>query len=180
MSTDEPPPNAEVERLRAKQREYDRKRWADPEKRARMLAAERVRRATPEYAAKRRAYQKTPAQWEAFLERQRRRRAANGRPSEDPVKKAERRDRNKAMRRGARVERVYRTKVWVRDGGVCHICRVPVDRAAWDLDHVIPVSRGGVHCYSNVRVSHPYCNRKKHDHDPRDSGSPYAYLLEVS
>jgi 5-methylcytosine-specific restriction endonuclease McrA len=32
---------------------------------------------------------------------------------------------------------------------------------AWDLDHVIPLSKGGEHSYDNVQVTHPSCNRKK-------------------
>lgn len=59
------------------------------------------------------------------------------------------------------VERISREYVWARDGGVCHLCGLPADRATWEVDHVVPLSRGGEHSYRNVAVSHRVCNRKK-------------------
>jgi 5-methylcytosine-specific restriction endonuclease McrA len=51
--------------------------------------------------------------------------------------------------------------VFKRDRGLCGVCLEPVDPANWHLDHVRPISRGGLHCYANVQVSHPRCNLKK-------------------
>ncbi len=70
----------------------------------------------------------------------------------------------KAILRGALVvESLDRQKVWERDGGICHICGTPADSEDWHLDHIIPVSKGGAHVMSNVAVSHPVCNLRKHD-----------------
>jgi 5-methylcytosine-specific restriction endonuclease McrA len=52
-----------------------------------------------------------------------------------------------------------------RDGWRCHICRKRVGRSiAWprtrsaSLDHVVPLSKGGAHDPSNVRLAHLGCN----------------------
>ncbi len=58
------------------------------------------------------------------------------------------------------VERIYRNVVWKRDGGICGICKLPVV-GRWELDHRIPIARGGSHTYKNVQVAHPGCNRQK-------------------
>ena len=59
------------------------------------------------------------------------------------------------------VERIYRRKVYDRDGGVCYLCRQPVEFAAMHLEHVIPLSKGGEHSYANVRTSCSGCNLTK-------------------
>lgn len=46
-------------------------------------------------------------------------------------------------------------------GGTCAICGQPVSFAAATLDHIIPTSRGGRHCYENLQLAHGYCNRRK-------------------
>lgn len=51
--------------------------------------------------------------------------------------------------------------VFSRDSGTCHLCGEPADPERWDMDHVIPVSRGGLDTYDNVAVSHPLCNNRK-------------------
>ena len=66
--------------------------------------------------------------------------------------------------RGAFVEDIDRDLVWARDGGTCGICGEAADPDDWQLDHIHPLSRGGLHEYSNVQVSHPHCNRKKWAH----------------
>ncbi len=60
-----------------------------------------------------------------------------------------------------KVERVFRSKVWDRDHGICHICAAPADPDDWHLDHVVPLAAGGEHSYANVAVSHPKCNLRK-------------------
>ena len=67
-------------------------------------------------------------------------------------------------------------KVAERDKGICQICGLPVD---WNdytgikskgfkpgdnypsIDHIIPKSKGGLHEWSNVQLSHYKCNRLK-------------------
>lgn len=53
--------------------------------------------------------------------------------------------------------------VFERDGGMCHICLIGADPNDWHLDHIVPVSRGGLDRYDNVAVSHPFCNLSKGD-----------------
>lgn len=60
------------------------------------------------------------------------------------------------------------TEVYERDGWVCSLCDLPVDRnIAWpdpmspSLDHVVPLSRGGHHVLENVALAHLECNTQK-------------------
>jgi 5-methylcytosine-specific restriction endonuclease McrA len=69
----------------------------------------------------------------------------------------------RALHVGATVEDVERAVVWVRDQGICVLCRTPADPDNWHLEHLTPLSRGGAHSYANTAVSHPTCNVRKHD-----------------
>jgi 5-methylcytosine-specific restriction endonuclease McrA len=62
---------------------------------------------------------------------------------------------------GAFVEVVDPVVVFARDGGICGICGVSVGQDSWEVDHRIPLARGGLHSYDNVQVSHARCNRSK-------------------
>lgn len=54
-----------------------------------------------------------------------------------------------------------------RDGNRCHLCGDRVSAKVWphplsaSLDHVIPLSRGGIHDPDNVRLAHLRCNVEK-------------------
>lgn len=77
-------------------------------------------------------------------------------------------------------------RLFKRDNGICWICgkqstlddwqyskngkRYPGDNRA-EIDHVIPVSRGGLHSWDNVRIAHHKCN-----HNKGDSIYPYVPL----
>ena len=63
--------------------------------------------------------------------------------------------------------------LYKRDFGVCYLCGKPCD---WNdkkdmivgptypsIDHMIPVSRGGLHAWTNVKLAHFECNWKKSD-----------------
>lgn len=63
---------------------------------------------------------------------------------------------------------VDRVAVFERDGWVCQLCLLPVDRSAvWpepgfaSLDHVTPLSKGGAHVEANVQCAHLLCNISK-------------------
>ena len=76
--------------------------------------------------------------------------------------------RQKCSRRRAKifkafVEEIDRGVVFERDSGICYLCGLPVDPNNWHLDHKIPLSKNGLHCYDNVGVTHPSCNHKKKD-----------------
>lgn len=60
--------------------------------------------------------------------------------------------------------------LWERDGGVCHLCGIPVmaDAAvphpmAPTIDHIVPVSKGGAHTRANTALAHFVCNSMKGD-----------------
>lgn len=71
-----------------------------------------------------------------------------------------------ANKYNAKVEEVDREIVYERDGGICYLCGKLVDRDSWQLEHIIPLSRGGEHSYSNVAVSHARCNISKKNKTP--------------
>ncbi len=52
-----------------------------------------------------------------------------------------------------------RRAVFARDGGRCQYC----GRAAENLDHVVPRSRGGAHAWENVVAACRPCNARKED-----------------
>lgn len=73
----------------------------------------------------------------------------------------------RALKVGAFVEVVDSMDVYKRDKGVCGICHKKVSpKSAWHIDHVIPLSRGGVHSYANVQLAHARCNLSKRDELP--------------
>ncbi len=79
----------------------------------------------------------------------------------DPAKHLTYSDLRRAARHGVEAEKVDRNVVYDRDKGFCHICGVAVFHENWHLDHIVPISKGGKHIYSNVAVSHPGCNIRK-------------------
>lgn len=76
----------------------------------------------------------------------------------------------RALARGARYERINRLAVFARDGWRCWLCgcRTPKrllrsykDPSAPTLDHIIPISAGGGHLWSNVQCACRQCNSIK-------------------
>jgi len=59
-----------------------------------------------------------------------------------------------------------RRAVFGRDRGSCQYC----GRAAENLDHVLPRSRGGAHTWENVVAACRSCNARKGDHTPEEVG----------
>lgn len=66
----------------------------------------------------------------------------------------------RARKRNAFVERVNRKRVFNRAGGICGICSKPID-GGFEIDHILPLSKGGEHSYGNCQPAHPSCNRRK-------------------
>lgn len=71
----------------------------------------------------------------------------------------------KALIRGASIaEPVVDKKVFDRDKWRCYLCNIKVQKNdiyandAAEIDHIVPVSKGGVHTYSNVRCICRRCN----------------------
>jgi len=72
----------------------------------------------------------------------------------------------RALRRARKVnaivvEPVDRRAIFVLDGGLCHLCDVPVDAAAFEVDHVIPIAVEPIEAEFNCAVAHVSCNRRK-------------------
>lgn len=77
----------------------------------------------------------------------------------------------KARKRVATVESVNALRVFERDGWRCHLCggltakakRGTYDSRAPELDHIVPLSKGGPHSYANTACAHRKCNAAKSD-----------------
>lgn len=85
-----------------------------------------------------------------------------------------RKHRGRARRFGCTIESVNKNEVYERDNWTCHICGERVPRDVEDnhplhasIDHVIPLSLGGSHSMSNVRLAHRQCNRNYYEEQKR-------------
>lgn len=99
--------------------------------------------------------------------------------------KAAAKQRHRARKKAATVERFSVREIYERDGWICGICDEPVPRrrsSSTDpdsptLDHIVPLARGGAHSRANVQIAHRICNALKGDRDVRKiirRGSPDA------
>ena len=74
-------------------------------------------------------------------------------------------------RKGSRVRRERLAKatsgpvdmnaVLQRHGLICHICRNPIHHERISFDHIVPLSRGGLHVEENLAPAHLRCNSLK-------------------
>jgi hypothetical protein len=91
-------------------------------------------------------------------------------PCRRVLTKGKKEHRSRARHFGVPYEAVNAAAVFQRDNWTCHLCSEPISREAkWpdqmcaSLDHVIPMSKGGPHSYTNVAASHWLCNVLKSD-----------------
>ena len=78
-------------------------------------------------------------------------------------------------------------KLYERDNGICYLCGGKCDWNDFEIrngyfitghmypsiDHVIPLSKGGLHSWDNVKLSHKICNSvKADDYDEEDLEAP--------
>jgi 5-methylcytosine-specific restriction endonuclease McrA len=82
-------------------------------------------------------------------------------------------DRKRAEQFGVQYEPISKVLVFQRDSYRCGICGEQTDHTvdfpdplAPTLDHVVPMSKGGPHLYSNVQCAHFECNKRKADSSP--------------
>lgn len=77
-------------------------------------------------------------------------------------------------------------KLVARGHPPCHLCGLPIDYAAshleplsFQIDHVIPLAKGGLDELDNLAPSHRSCNRAKGDGGP-DIKAPVKFITERS
>lgn len=68
------------------------------------------------------------------------------------------------------ISKRMRDFIYERDQGICHLCNGKVDRNDSAVDHVHPVSIGGVDNIDNYRLAHSRCNAAKGKYLPTDPG----------
>lgn len=56
-----------------------------------------------------------------------------------------------------------RYEIFTRDNGECYVCRIQLDFKKLEIDHLIPVSRGGDNSAHNLASSCLFCNRSRGD-----------------
>ena len=69
----------------------------------------------------------------------------------------------RARRYAVKTEKIDREFIIKRDKSTCHICGKKVAFSKIELDHIIPISKGGEHTQANVAVAHKKCNRQKYN-----------------
>jgi len=68
----------------------------------------------------------------------------------------------RARMRNAFVEYVDPQIVFERDEAICQLCLEPIEPGEkWELDHIVPLSKGGSHTEANTQIAHLECNRVK-------------------
>lgn len=83
---------------------------------------------------------------------------------------AEARHRRRAAKKTVESESFKLADVIDKWGTPCHICNDSIDmglkwphRFSKSMDHVVPISKGGPHKLSNVKLAHLTCNQRKSD-----------------
>ena len=51
--------------------------------------------------------------------------------------------------------------VYAAHSGVCGICKLAVGFDEFSIDHIVPISSGGPHVFSNLQPTHKSCNSHK-------------------
>lgn len=69
-------------------------------------------------------------------------------------------NKRRAIKRNAFVDDIDRQALYNMYEGLCYLCWSPTN-GDWHLEHIIPLSRGGLHCWENVAVSCQPCNQRK-------------------
>jgi 5-methylcytosine-specific restriction endonuclease McrA len=92
----------------------------------------------------------------------------------------------KAIERGATIaEKFHPFDIFDRDGWKCQICGTKTPKAlrgtykpnAPELDHIVPISKGGAHHPSNCQTSCRSCNARKSDGMPMGQIGLFTSLI---
>lgn len=81
--------------------------------------------------------------------------------------------------------RFSRKAIYLRDEYTCQYCGLQPPTSQLTLDHVIPKSKGGAKCWTNIITSCYDCNLKKANRTPEQAGmvllsQPYRPLTLIS
>ena len=73
-----------------------------------------------------------------------------------------RRNRRGRKRSGAgRITRRFVLSLFSSQNGKCIACHVDFAKTGYDIDHIIPLSKGGEHSEMNIQLLCPTCNKRK-------------------
>ena len=71
--------------------------------------------------------------------------------------------------KNARNLKLNRKNLWLRDGCKCQYCATPIGMRLYEMEHVIPKSRGGKTAWETIVVSCTSCNKKKGARTPKEA-----------
>jgi 5-methylcytosine-specific restriction endonuclease McrA len=83
--------------------------------------------------------------------------------------------RNSVRERRASLTAAERRQILEKTSGRCHICGGKVEGDAWQADHVMAHSAGGVHQVDNYLPAHALCNNYRWDYLPKE----FQYILKL-
>jgi hypothetical protein len=72
-----------------------------------------------------------------------------------------------------------RRNIYRRDNGYCQYCAKKVKSDDWEIDHVLPKSRGGKSSFDNVVLCCTKCNRKKANRTPSEAGMLLVRFVKI-
>ena len=75
-----------------------------------------------------------------------------------------------ARKQGNVVGEIDLEAIVVRDKERCGICGLRVRKRDRSFDHIVPLSKSGLHCQENLRLVHLLCNKARGN---RGHGQPY-------
>lgn len=58
-----------------------------------------------------------------------------------------------------RIPGTERLEIFIREGGICHICGGKISGKPWDISHEIPLEMGGADDGENLRIAHRACHQ---------------------
>jgi len=66
------------------------------------------------------------------------------------------------------IQRLYEENIKQYGTLTCYLCKKPIAFLQDSLDHIMPITRGGVNEYSNLGIAHIKCNQEKHNSTPEE------------
>lgn len=100
------------------------------------------------------------------------------RHAENPAKNRIKGHNQAALRRGAgTLSKDIVSKLMRLQRSKCAICNTSLVKAKMEVDHIIPISRGGPNIDRNVQLLCQFCNRSKHAKDPIKFMQQKGFLL---